>query len=143
MGSLEIALSEQTLKLTAGNSTTITATVTKDDDMTVESEEWSSSNPEIATVDNGVITAVAPGETVIWFTVVDGYGVPHTEKCTVTVTGTADVADVATDADASIDVFNLQGTAVLSNVAATELRNLPAGIYIVRQGKSVKKIAVK
>lgn len=143
MGALEIALSEQTLKLTAGNSTTITATVTKDDDMTVESEEWSSSNPEIATVDNGVITAVASGETVIWFTVVDGYGVPHTEKCTVTVTGTTGVADVATDADASIDVFNLQGTALLRNVAATELRNLPAGIYIVRQGKSVKKIAVK
>ena len=85
MGAFDVALSEQTLDLTAGKTATVTATVTKDDDVTIESEEWTSSNPEVATVDNGVITAVAPGEAVIWFTAVDGYGLPHTEQCEVTV----------------------------------------------------------
>ena len=143
MGAFDVALSEQTLELTAGNTATVTATVTKDDDMTVESEKWTSSNPEVATVDNGVITAVAPGEAVIWFTVVDGYGVPHTESCTVTVIEKSGVAEIVTDTDAPVDVYNLQGVAVLRNAAATELGNLPAGLYIVRQGKSVKKIIVK
>ncbi len=143
MGAFDIALSEQTLELTAGNTATVTATVTKDDDMTIKSEEWSSSNPEVATVDNGVITAVAPGEAVIWFTAVDGYGVPHTEACKVTVSESDGVAEIVTDADVPVDVYNLQGVAVLRNAATAELRNLPAGIYIVRQGNNVEKIAVK
>ena len=97
----------------------------------------------MATVDNGVITAVAPGEAVTWFTAVDGYGVPHTESCTVTVSEKSGVVEIVTDTDAPVDVYNLQGVAVLRNAAATELGNLPAGLYIVRQGKSVKKIIVK
>lgn len=143
MGAFDVALSEQTLDLTAGNTATVTATVTKDDDMTVESEEWSSSNPEVATVDNGVITAVAPGEAVIWFTAVAANGLTCTESCTVTVSQNSGVAEIVTDTDAPVDVYNLQGVAVLRNAAATELCNLPAGLYIVRQGKSVKKIIVK
>lgn len=143
MGAFNIALSEQTLDLTAGNTATITATVTKDDDMTVASEEWNSSNPEVATVDNGVITAVAPGEAVIWFTAVAANGLTCTESCTVTVSQNSGVAEIVTDTDAPVDVYNLQGVAVLRNAAPTELCNLPAGLYIVRQGKSVKKIIVK
>ena len=126
MGAFDIALSEQALELTAGNTATVTATLTKDDDMTVKSEEWTTSNPKVATVDNGVITAVAPGEAVIWFTAVDGYGVPHTEACKVTVSENSGVAEVVTDTDAPVDVYNLQGVAVLRNAAATELGKLPA-----------------
>ena len=143
MGAFDVALSEQTLDLTAGNTATITATVTKDDDMTVASEEWNSSNPQVATVDNGVITAVAPGEAVIWFTAVAANGLTCIESCTVTVSQNSGVAEIVTDTDAPVDVYNLQGVAVLRNAAATELCNLPAGLYIVRQGKSVKKIIVK
>ena len=143
MGAFDVALSEQTLELTAGNTATVTATVTKDDDMTVKSEEWTTSNPKVATVDNGVITAVAPGEAVIWFTAVDGYGVPHTEACKVTVSENSGVAEVVTDTDAPVDVYNLQGVAVLRNAAATELGKLPAGLYIVRQGAKSRKIVVR
>ena len=223
MGAFDVALSEQTLDLTAGKTATVTATVTKDDDVTIESEEWTSSNPEVATVDNGVITAVAPGEAVIWFTAVDGYGLPHTEQCEVTVSAaptlvesiTLDLTSVeavegdefqltatvtpdnATDktvawsssdetvatvsaeglvkvlkegscvitvtttdgsdlkAECSVSVlagidgilsdtsvpaefFNLQGVKV-----STTIERLPAGFYIVRQGNTVKKVAVK
>lgn len=143
MGALDVALSEQTLELAAGETATITTTVTKDDDMTVTSEEWSSSKSAVATVDNGVITCVAPGEAVIYFTAVDGYGVPHTASCKVTVIENSGVGAVVSDANASVDVFNLQGLAVLRNASATELKDLPAGLYIVRQGKNVKKIIVK
>ena len=143
MGALDIALSKQTLDLKTGDTATITITVTKDDDVTIESEEWSSSNPEVATVDNGIIAAVAPGEAVIWYTAVDGNAVPHTESCKVTVIENSGVTEVVNDADTSIEVFNLQGVAVLRNASTTELRNLPAGIYIVRKGTSVKKIVVK
>ena len=40
--------------------------------------------------------------------------------------------------DALCEVFNLNGVKV-----AESTDNLPAGIYIVRQGNTVKKIAVK
>ena len=143
MGALDVALSEQMLELAAGETATITTTVMKDDDMTVTSEEWSSSKSAVATVDNGVITCVAPGEAVIYFTAVDGYGVPHTASCKVTVIENSGVGAVVSDANASVDVFNLQGLAVLRNASATELKALPAGLYIVRQGKNIKKIIVK
>ena len=86
---------------------------------------------------------MAPGEAVIYFTAVDGYGVPHTASCKVTVIENSGVGAVVSDANASVDVFNLQGLAVLRNASATELKDLPAGLYIVRQGKNIKKIIVK
>lgn len=143
MGALEVALSEQALELAAGKTATVSETITKDDDMTVATEKWSSSKPAVATVNNGVITAVGQGDAVIYYTVVDGYGVPHTASCNVTVIENSGVGAVVSDANASVDVFNLQGLAVLRNASATELKDLPAGLYIVRQGKNVKKIIVK
>ena len=228
MGALDIALSEQTLELVVDDTATITATVTKDDDMAVASETWSSSNTAVATVEDGVITAVAPGEAVIRFTVIDGYGIPHTESCKVTVTRapvsvesisldrtqiaavegeeiqltatvlpadadnkeiewtssddavaivsagglvkvlkagscvitaasvdgsgvkaeciidvTSGIDDILTDASSTVEVFTLQGIVVLRGATAAELKTLAPGLYIVRQGKNVKKIAVK
>lgn len=143
MGALDISLSEQDIELKLGDTATVTATVTKDDDMTIESEEWSSSNPEVATVVGGVITAVAPGEATIYFTAVDGYGVPHTEMCKVTVDASIGVDTVIRDSAASVDLFNLQGVAVVRNASADEVGALAPGIYIMRQGKHVRKIYVK
>lgn len=223
MGAFDVALSEQSIELTVGSTATVAATVTKDDDMTIESEEWSSSKPEVATVDNGVITAVAPGVAVIWFTAVDGYGVPHSEKCIVTVSAAptlvesitldlnsveavegdefqltatvtpdnasdktvawsssdetvatvsaeglvkvlkegscvitaattdgsnlkaecqvsvfAGIDDILCDTSIPVEIFNLQGVKI-----STTIEHLPAGLYIVRQGNTVKKVAVK
>ena len=228
MGALDVALSEQTLELPSGSHATITATVTKDDDVSVTSETWSSSNTAVATVEDGVVTAVAPGEAVIRFTVIDGYGIPHTESCKVTVTRapvsvesisldrtqiaavegeeiqltatvlpadadnkeiewtssddavaivsagglvkvlkagscvitaasvdgsgvkaeciidvTSGIDDILTDASSTVEVFTLQGIVVLRGATAAELKTLAPGLYIVRQGKNVKKIAVK
>ena len=143
MGTLDIALSYQNLKLNVGETTSITAIVTKDGEISVASQEWTSSAPEVATVEKGVITAVATGEAEIMLNIIDNFGRQHTKACTVTVSKSSAIAEVDTDADTSVDVYNLQGVAVLRGAAASALHKLPAGTYIMRQGKDIKKVAVK
>ena len=63
------------------NTLTLTATVAPDN-ATNQAVTWTSSNPSVATVENGVVTAVAPGTAVITVTTQDGN---HTATCTVTV----------------------------------------------------------
>ena len=228
MGAFDITLSESTLRLSEGESAKLTVTVVKDDDVTIGDHEWTSSNPEVATVEDGKVTAIAPGTAEITYTVYDGYGVAHSETCKVTVAGPAvlveaitldrtsieaeegsevqlaatvtpddatnkeiawsssdeavatvsatglvkilkagtcvitaattdgsdlkaectvsaltGIDDILNDNPAMADVYTLQGVAVLRNASATEISALPAGLYIIRQGNTVKKIAVK
>lgn len=144
MGALDIKLSVYELELKAGESAKITPTVEKDNNVTVESEEWSTSNPEVATVNGGNVTAVAEGTAVISYTVTDGFGVSHTESCTVTVAKKeAAIEEIYFDASATVDVYTLQGVTVLRNALLTDVNNLPAGLYIIRQGDVAKKVAVK
>ncbi len=59
-----ITLNKSELTLTAGDSDTLTATVTPND--STDAVVWSSSKPAVATVDaTGKVTAVAPGEAII------------------------------------------------------------------------------
>ena len=84
-GVLNITLSATSIELKDGGSVEITAIVEKEDDITIEGDEWSSSNTDVATVDGGKVTAIALGTAVISYTVTDGYGIECTESCTVTV----------------------------------------------------------
>ena len=59
-----VTLSKSELTLTEGESETITATV-KPDDATDKTVSWSSSDPAVATVDGGKITAVKEGTATI------------------------------------------------------------------------------
>lgn len=59
-----VTLSKSELTLTVGDSETITATV-KPDDATDKTVSWSSSDPAVATVEGGKITAVKEGEATI------------------------------------------------------------------------------
>ena len=143
MGAFDITLSESTLRLSEGESAKLTVTVVKDDDVTIGNHEWTSSNPEVATVEDGKVTAIAPGTAEITYTVYDGYGVAHSDSCKVVV-GAAGINDVTVDdTSSSVYVYTLSGMTVLSNAPVDEVHNLPAGLYIVRQGNTVKKIAVK
>jgi len=76
-----ISLNKVTLELIKGKTETLTATVTNTNTNTVK---WSSANTAVATVDedNGLVTAVDYGTTVITATTVDG---GKTATCTVTV----------------------------------------------------------
>lgn len=69
--------------LEVGDSVTVTATINPAD--AVQEVTWSSADTGVATVDNGVITAVAPGETTITVTAVRDDGVTETVSVTVRV----------------------------------------------------------
>ena len=78
-----ISLNKTELSLYTGRSETLTATV-KPDNANDRTLIWSSSNPEVATVDsNGNVKAIGRGEAVITATANDGSG--ETATCTVTV----------------------------------------------------------
>ena len=77
-----VSLTPSTLALEAGKSGTLTAAITPDN-ATNKSVTWESSNTAVATVENGVVTAVGAGEAIITVTTADG---GKTDACKVTVT---------------------------------------------------------
>jgi len=84
-----IALSKDAIILKAGLEETITATVSPDEAAGI-SITWSSSNNAVATVNNGVVTAVSPGTAIITASAEDGSGV--TATCSVKVVKNLDNA---------------------------------------------------
>ena len=78
-----ISLNKTTAELTTGESLTLVATV-KPDDATYKDVEWSSSNSSVASVSNGKVTALAPGNAVITAKTTDGTNLSATCKITVT-----------------------------------------------------------
>ena len=77
-----VSLDKITLELFTGNTATLTATV-HPDNATNKDVTWSSDNADVATVDNGTVTAVGAGEATITVQTQDGN---YTASCTVTVT---------------------------------------------------------
>ena len=80
-----VSLDKATLELYTGDTATLTATV-QPDDATNKNVTWRSNNADVATVDNGTVTAVGAGETTITVQTQDGN---HTATCQVTVTQSA------------------------------------------------------
>ena len=76
-----VTLDKPTLALAVGGSGTLIATV-EPPNATNRAVTWSSDNTSVATVTNGVVTAVAPGTTTITVNTVDGN---HNATCVVTV----------------------------------------------------------
>lgn len=77
-----VSLNKTSLALEAGNSETLTATVTPSN-ATNQAVTWNSSDSSVATVENGRVTAKKAGSTVITVTTSDGN---KTASCNVTVT---------------------------------------------------------
>ena len=78
--SVSLDPTEKTIKV--GDNFNLTFTI-QPENATNKEVTWSSSAPTIASVENGVVTGVAPGEAVITVTTVDG---SHTATCAVKVT---------------------------------------------------------
>ncbi len=76
-----VTLDKTETALTVGGTTTLTATVAPSG-ATNKNVTWSSGNEAVATVDGGVVTAVAPGSATITVTTEDG---SKTATCAVTV----------------------------------------------------------
>lgn len=77
-----IELSDSEMMLYIGDSFTLTATVAPDDAYNTN-VVWASDDETVATVDNGVVTAIAPGSCIITCTAADGCGA--TASCAITV----------------------------------------------------------
>ena len=76
-----VTLDKTTLALTTGGTDTLAATVSPDN-ATDKSLNWSTSDPSVATVTDGTVSAVAPGSATITVTTVNG---GYTASCAVTV----------------------------------------------------------
>ena len=84
-----VTLSQTELSLVKGATATLTATVAPSD-ATNKKVTWSSNNISIATVENGIVTAVSGGNATITVTTEDGN---HTAICSVSVEATSAVED--------------------------------------------------
>ncbi|MDE5781511.1 MAG: Ig-like domain-containing protein, partial [Lachnospiraceae bacterium] len=76
-----ITINKAATELTVGGNETLTYTVTPEDANNSDTVEWSSSDENVATVKDGVVTAVSAGTAVIKVTVNGMF----TQECTVTV----------------------------------------------------------
>ena len=92
---VEITLDKTTLLIAVGKEETINASILPLG-ATNKRLNWSSSNEAVATVENGVVTAVAVGTATITAAATDGSGV--TATCQVTVTANKDAAIAALQA---------------------------------------------
>lgn len=90
----EVTIDPAELTLRVGEQATLTATLTPADavDKTIE---WGTTNPEVATVSNGVVTALAKGTAKIW---VKATAVNISDTCSVTVLGAMDQTTVTYNA---------------------------------------------
>ncbi len=77
-----ITLSKEVASIEAGKTLTLTATILPEN-ATVTDLDWTSSNPTVATVDNGVVSGLTEGKTTITATSTDGTNISAT--CEVTV----------------------------------------------------------
>lgn len=81
----EIVLSPGTLSIQEGSTGTVSATI-RPNDAKNKSLQWVSSNPNVATVENGTVHAVKAGSTTISAIATDGGGATSSNSCAVTVT---------------------------------------------------------
>ena len=149
-----VKLDKETLALYTGDSATLTATV-EPSDAANQNVTWQSNNANVATVQNGTVTAVGAGETTITVQTQDGN---YTATCHVTVTrrssgGTptktpsqqaVDKIEAAKDGD-TVEITLRTGQTTLDKEVFEELSgrdvtlkvNLPGGITWTVNGKDI------
>ncbi len=114
-----VTLSQETLNLETGETATLTATVLPSSAGN-KNVTWSSSNEAVATVENGVVTAVGTGNATITVTTVDG---GKTATCDVTVTAPVMVEYVLTDTLKAGDKFIIASSNTVGDTAKMLYRN--------------------
>ena len=136
-----------------GNTYQLTPTITPEN-ATFRDLEWSSSNPEVATVSTtGVLTAKIPGTVTITATTIYG----QTATCTLTVLSveaaiedvnadgsgvvTVDGSDITFPAGQKAEVFTVKGVRVATSTEG-RVTGLPAGVYLVRIASKTYKVAL-
>lgn len=135
-----IELDKIEMSLEVGESQQLTATVTPDD-AAEKSVAWSSSNENVAIVDqDGNVTAKAQGTAVITATTTDGSDL--SASCNVSVTDPAGVDTLYIDEDALVGVFTASGVKVYSGKFSGWNR-ADKGLYIVRTAEKTFKTIIR
>jgi len=124
-----VSLNHSSLSLTAGSNSTLTATVSPSD-ATNKNVTWSTSNSSVATVDGGVVTAVAAGNATITVTTSDG---GHTATCAVTVTALtlSSLSYSGTPSDSSYftgESFDATGLTVTATYSNSSTANVTSSV---------------
>lgn len=118
----------------AGGTLQLTSTVTPEnaEDKTVT---WKSSDVAVATVTDGLVTALSEGNVVITATTVNNISA----ECSISVYGISSVDMIPATGKTAV-VYTTDGI-ILNSAADTDyLRSLPAGIYIVNVSDKIYKL---
>ena len=133
-----IQLSHESLSVVEGDSFSILAVVLPENasDKTIE---WSSSDESVATVDaDGNVLIVKEGSCVISATAKDGSGI-HAD-CIITGASGIDAIFLGSD---SFSVYGLNGILIKKDSDREYFKTLTPGIYIIRNGKEMKKLVIR
>ena len=124
-----ITLDKTEVKLKVNETVTLTATILPE--TTINKEVvWSSSDSDVASVENGVVTAHKVGTVTITATTTDGSNL--SASCIINVEELDAVGKILADAEDG-EYYDLSGRRVV------EPTN---GIYIVKQGNTVRKVVI-
>lgn len=105
-----VSLDKTSLNLNPGKEGTLTATITPSN-ATNQNVTWKSSDTKVATVDNGLVTAVAEGTATITVTTADG---GKTATCEVTVTQPAETPVTSVTLDKTSLTLDVGGSDTLT-----------------------------
>ena len=130
-----VTLNKTSTSLYVGDTETLTATVAPDN-ATNKAVTWTSSNPSVATVENGVVTALARGTAVITATAADGSGA--SASCTVTVSSYLPPANP----NYRITVEATQGGTVTADPTAAKAGTTVTLTPVPHRGYQVGSVAV-
>ena len=126
----DVSLDKETLSMEVGSAPqTLVATVAPEN-ATNKSVTWESSDPAVATVENGVVTAVAQGEATITIKTVDG---EFTDECVVTVSAaTKTMTSISVEGPDKVeytegDLLDLTGLVVTAHYDDQSTEVLTAG----------------
>lgn len=106
------------------------------EDTTDKTVAWSSSNEAVATVEDGLVTAVSPGTVTITATTTDGSNLSAT--CELTVNVASGVERIAVDG--KMDIYDACGRLLMKDAAAEALASLKKGVYVIVAGDRSYKL---
>ena len=122
-----------------GSEFTIKATVLPED-AADKSLKFESTDPKIATVDDeGNVKVIKEGFCSIIVSTLDGSGL--TAECQ--ITGLSGVESVFADPDATVDVYDVNGTRLKQGCTRGQLKQLKPAVYILRSGNAIVKTVVR
>ena len=130
-----VSLNKDSLNLYVGDNETLTATVAPAN-ATNQAVTWTSSNPSVAKVENGVVTALACGTAVITAAAADGSGA--SASCTVTVSSYLPPANP----NYRITVEATQGGTVTADPTAAKAGTTVTLTPVPHRGYQVGSVAV-